>query len=1154
MLSSLVYDLTSLVIRNDHPRIDGTTEIHPVLRNLIPPFQDLMTDFLPWLFEPGKKIILKDDRVPLYLEWLEYSFSTDNSIPQVICQLQQEGFQNIFKVRYCIYEEGGPKTCYSTQIPIPIVSGYGETDPWGLKKISPRPYTLGGYALTGKGMQKYPISIEQDRYYFGQSKKKTITSDLPQFAFSIDKELIHPIDKGQIPQHFKVVLNLKTFDIDISCNNSHADLKLPEINIIILSAFLTNRTVREVGESLKILDYSGERTEEIHSIIDLIIERADIINSDPNSKSIPEPQTIENLMSQYSIFPTNFNKRKGFMLEVQVRRMLTTLFAKNYYPDRDSLQRKRYLSSGKFFAHIFMTKVIDICNIKNSTKFTDKVKIMKEVERILSSIISTINTDISTGTFDKKTGVWVNDSSTSTINTISKVTACAKKLTKGITKDLDFRYYHSSQNYLLCPYDVPEHGENVGLINSTSVISRLTHIYPREKLKLVFEINKRMVAFSKNVKLGYDFYVLLDDLLIGRLSEDDARRFYYELRNDKREGMFRTKDFGVVLDPYLNELRINIASGRLVQPILVINNGILELSKIPTQEISTYISGNVNLDDFMTKYPHVFEFVDCDSLQVSSQRDGRIIRSVREFDYLSIEDRKKADYCLMSPWGYLGWNINHTGLRNHDEAIRSAFYCSLSKSGIHNKILTRNTFDSYHRSIYTEIPLYTNPVIESTNMGRLAYTELVLAAVIPSMKGLNQEDGTIVNRDSVEAGMLSTIRVSKYNIQVDKAGRLTNTTKVIRHGDQSKIDPVNGLPIINSYLVKGDAMVRNFEQISTISTGVTHRDNSEIYVEHSPARVESVILHPENPSLVSLLLVNYNPLMNGDKICTIAAQKSTAVAVVNRDQLPCTLDGMYPNIIMSPTAVLTRKTMSMLASCGPFTGCMLDYANMINKGTDNIPDRMQIRMASIEENYDWMKLTENTTQSFIEAKKTYDLWKSQDPKNLATSNMVMIHPHTNEILEDIFFAPFHVYRSKHLANPKKNVCEKGRTNQGTGQTTSKRKSGGAPKFDEMSRTAGICYGAAYTLWDLLSDPDDRKQFVHVCSNCGMFANYITNDDESYYVCDVCLNRHGVSSVMRIEQTYAARKFFDYPRARGIQIVLHKSQREQLFSKYKCIQN
>lgn len=1156
----LCHLLTSLTLRDDSPRLRNTAPIHPILRSTIPAFQDLMTEFLPYLFDPQYKILLKSESsVKLYLEWESITFSSPNSIPPVLCQVNQESFVNICTIVYSIYEEVSTgiqnRTSYNTQIPIPMVCGYGETDPWGIKNIKARPYTLGGYVLTGKGMEKYAVNIEDERFAWGQMKKKALNANTPQFSFVIEKDMIHPSMKGQIPQICKLIRNIDESDLLLSCNNKNEEQRIPEVNIIILSAVLTQRTIDEVGESLKLLDYGGDKTEDIHCIIDLLTIRANEINThDYLEKTLGNPGVvIENLMSQYSLLNSKCNKRKGFMLELEVRRMLTAQYAPSFYPDRDSIQRKRYLGAAKYFAKIFSDKIIEISNLANPSKSSERLKIIKEVEKILSSIISNINTDISTGTYDKKTGVWVHDSVSSTIQTISRLTSCPKKLQKDITKDLKIRYYHNSQAFLLCPYDVPEHGDNVGLVNSTTVLTKLSCLYPNQKLELAKAINEDVIAFTKEYNTEASkrsenistFFIVMEDMFLGRTSLEGAYIIYRLLRKNKRHNKYIKNDFTVVIDPYLNEVRINSASGRLVQPILCVHDGVMPFLELDREELITFMDKKSNnLEAFMNKYPDVLEYVDSDALQVSSRKDGYICRSISEFMQKSKEERVKIDYCCLSNWGYFGWNINHRILSSYDEAIRSVFYCSLSKSGIHNKILVKNKFDTYHKSLNNISPLYTNIVMNRTFMDRTGYALPILGAVLPAMKGINQEDGSILNQESVDNGMLASIQVSKQIILVDKPARTTNTHKVIKHSDQSKIDPVSGLPILNSYLHKGDAIVRNYEQISNGNTGITHKDNSETLFEFSPNRVESYTVTSQG---VSLLLVSHNTLQNGDKMSSTSSQKSTAVMVTDKHLLPCTPTGLYPQITMSPTGVLTRKTLSMIVSIPGFLVAILRRANnMKDDNRDRRDDKIQINMCPIEENYNWVEKVSELESEYTKAKANYDCWRGESPKNLALSSRRMINPITNEVMEDIFLAPFHYFRSRHLVNSKKNICSKGKLSQETGQTTSKRKSGGAPKFDEMSRNVLMCYGAAYSLSELLSDPEDRRTYVHICNNCSMFARYVKNENEEYYVCDICFNKYNYSEVSKIRLTYPARKFFDLPRGRGIQLKLHPQQRLETF--------
>jgi len=1151
-----VDNITAMILRPDKSKISRANNSSAILRNHIPAFQDFKLEFLPWLFKKDELITLYDDKTLIQLRWNGIEFGTKNNYPPVICQERQESFTNDCRINYTLIKDGKDEITYSTSLSIPMICNTGETDPWGIKEIDPRQYLHGGFTLTGKGMVKYPVSIEDDKHTLGQINRKLINNNTIQFSFYVDKDMIRSYQKGQIPQFFKITFDTNQCDMVVSCNNNNIDLRLPSVNIIILCAYLTNRSLDEVKQSLKLVDYGDNIY--IHSTIDIIFNRAEeVLDKKTINEYITETLSdekassvivITNLMFQYNMFSSNPMIAKGLMLEIQIRRMLMALYSPLYYPDRDSLIRKRYLCAAKYFAKIFSDKIHEISMLpSNYYKIKDTApdvsKIYKDVEKILGNIVSTINSDISTGSFDKRTGVWVHDGYTSAINSISRLTSTVKKLQKDITKDLQFRYFQNSQFMFQCPSDVPEHGENVGLVNSTTVITSICTIFPNQKQDAVEKIIKCIREFRKQTKSTGNinqFIVIIDDMVINRIDHNNAYTLYQLLRKNKRLGLFGRNDIGIVIDNYLNEIRINIDSGRLIQPILVVNNGILELSKLPLEEIEKFIQfKDNNINDFMRKYPDVLEYVDCDMIQVPSKRTNYITLTVQEFYSLPEDERMNIDFCGLAPWGYFGWNINHRILCNFSEAIRNVFYCSLAKSAIHNKILCKNTFDNYHNSLYTFTPIFDNPVIRASHMAKLGYCQVLWVLVMPYMNGLNQEDGVIVNRDSVHAGMLSSIQVTKHVISVDKAARTDSTDKVILHSNQSKINPITGLPFLNAVLKKGDALVRDFELINSNKNGITHKDNSETYFDFNTARVEKVYIDPAKPSIVNLLLVSHSDLINGDKVSSLGAQKSTVVSIVNRQELPHTPDGMYPNLIMSPTGICTRKTFSMVTSIATFLGAILNKSDPDEQ--TRFKSSIRVRMGPIENNYDWVKTTDETIKKFDKAKAAYDSWPGQKSVDLANSLFDMVHPYTNEIIK-ASFAPFDYFKSRHLVNSKKkNICNKGRISEDTHQATANRKSGGAPKFDEMTRNVILVLGAAFTLKELLSEPEDRRESVCLCKTCSCVARYVDNGDESYYVCDICLNKYNECSIIKIELTYAARKFLVLPIARGVSIILNTKQ-------------
>ena len=1159
-ITEVIDNLTAMILRPDKSKIPTTNNSSAILRNHIPAFQDLMLEYLPWLFKPDECITLYDEGTNIQLKWNGIEFGTKNNNPPVICQEKQESFTNDCRINYTIIQDGKEMITYSITLTIPMLCNTGETDPWGIKSINPRQYNHGGFVLSGKGMIKYPVSIEDDKHALGQVNKKISNNTTDQFSFYVDKDMIRSYNKGQIPQFFKITLDIINCDMMISCNNNNVELRLPPINILIFACYLCNITLEELKNCLKTLDYSDNG--DVHNIIDIIIYRAEELISNTSiseyvKNCLSEEKTsseivkktsyeivITNLMFQYNMFGLTPNLRKGLMLIVQMRRMLMALYNPIYYPDRDSMIRKRYLCSAKYYAKIFSDKVYEISLLSLAYKMKDSTpdltKIQKDIDRTLTGIVSTINSDISTGTFDKRTGVWVHDGYTSSINSISRLTSTVKKLQKDITKDLQFRYFQNSQFMFQCPADVPEHGENVGLVNSTTVITSISTIFPNQKEATVRTIIDVVIKFRKANKVTGNvnaFIVIIDDIVINRIDTNLAYKLYTHLRQLKRHKQLGRHDIGIVIDNYLNEIRINLDNGRLVQPILVVIDGVLELSKVNINDIIKFIeTKNNNITEFMDRFPDVLEYVDCDMVQVPSKKTNYIAMSIEDFYTLGEDERKNIDFCGLAEWGYFGWNINHRILCNFSEAIRNVFYCSLAKSAIHNKILSKSTFDNYHNLTYTFTPIFDNPVIRASHMAKLGYCQLLWVLIMPYMNGLNQEDGVIVNRDSVHAGMLSSIQVTKNVIIVNKAARTDYTDKVILHSNQSKINPITGLPFINSIIRKGDALVRDFELINSSKNGITHKDNSETYFDFSSARVEKVYIDQAKPSNVNLILVSHNDMINGDKLSSLGAQKSTVVSIVDKTELPHTPDGLYPNLIMSPTGICTRKTFGMITSLSTFLNATLRKSDF----DETIKSSIRVRMGPIENKFDWINDIEKAKVRFDKAKKYYDSWPNQKSEDLANSLHDMIHPYTNEIIKGSF-GQFDYFKSRHLVNYKKNICNNGHISEDTKQTTANRKSGGAAKFDEMSRNVTICYGAAYTLKELLSEPENRREAIHICKTCSNAARYVDNGEDNYYVCDICINKYDQCSTMRIEITYAARKFLELPKSRGVTILCNESE-------------
>ena len=115
---------------------------------------------------------------------------------------------------------------------------------------------------------------------------------------------------------------------------------------------------------------------------------------------------------------------------------------------------------------------------------------------------------------------------------------------------------------------------------------------------------------------------------------------------------------------------------------------------------------------------------------------------------------------------------------NHNQAPRNQLSNSQSKQGIGTMVTNiKDRYDTYsHQLCYGEAPLCRTFIYETVGNGEMPYGfNCIIAAT--SESGYNQDDGLIINRDSVARGMFQSLAFRSY----DCAEELDAHTKVHSH-------------------------------------------------------------------------------------------------------------------------------------------------------------------------------------------------------------------------------------------------------------------------------------------------------------------------------------------------------------------------------------
>ena len=201
-------------------------------------------------------------------------------------------------------------------------------------------------------------------------------------------------------------------------------------------------------------------------------------------------------------------------------------------------------------------------------------------------------------------------------------------------------------------------------------------------------------------------------------------------------------------------------------------------------------------------------------------------------------------------------------------------------------------------------------------------------------------------------------------------------------------------------------------------------------------------------------------------------QKGTIGALLRSVDLPHTIDGIVPDMIMNPHAIPSRMTIAqnleqLLGKAVALTGAIGDATAFMN---DESPQQQigEILLAHDFEPY---------------------------------GNEVFYNGETGEqMTAAIFIGPIYGMRLKHMVEDKWQARGKGRKEVRTHQPTAGRGAQGGLKIGEMDRDAIIAHGGMAFVKEAFMERSD-KAVIPICASCGTVPIY--NPAEKIALCSTC---------------------------------------------------
>ena len=356
-----------------------------------------------------------------------------------------------------------------------------------------------------------------------------------------------------------------------------------------------------------------------------------------------------------------------------------------------------------------------------------------------------------------------------------------------------------------------------------------------------------------------------------------------------------------------------------------------------------------------------------------------------------------------------------------------------------------------------------------------------------------------MNQNSIERGLFRSAFFRTYQTQEKQGSRKEEIIEVpnketcsgLRHGLYSKLD-VDGI-ISPATRVSGDDIIigktNKIEKVD-MKTSKKKKDISVAMRSSENGIVDQVMITTDYDGykMVKIKCRSIRIPQIGDKFASRHGQKGTIGMTYKQEDLPFTIEGISPDIIVNPHAIPSRMTIGHLIEClaskvASIRGDEGDATPFQDVTVDAISNDLHL--------LGYQKHGNETVYNGFTGRKM---------------NMM------------IFFGPTYYQRLKHMVDDKIFSRGRGPVQILTRQPTEGRARSGGLRFGEMERDCMISHGAARFLKERLMDVSDRYR-VHVCENCGLIAQ--ANLQAGIYTCKLCPQ----SKICQVYIPYACKLLF-----------------------------
>ena len=863
------------------------------------------------------------------------------------------------------------------------------------------------------------------------------------------------------------------------------------------------------------------KEEAIEYLITKLRRNKRISQSDEALAKIQKKMYLEKILRQ-DLLPhlgEDINKKIVF-LGFMANRLINVMLGRREKDSRDDLQNKRIeppgISLGQLFRQNWKKMLNEIGKHFKKKNQSDEnpINVIGQIKP--ATIEQGLKTALSTGIWGMnktKKGIAQSLQRLSWVQGISYLRRIlAPSMDESTAKVSSIRHVTNNQMQMLCCVETPE-GAKIGIVKSLSMMASISSQNATQ-----YNVINGLLKIDTNIKHPYDIdpiemnkyvKIMLNGDWVGVCKINKSQDLYQELKKKRRENVI-DKTTSIIFDYRNKEIRAYFDGGRLIRPVLIVNDNKLNM----TPEVIRDINIEYNTKDktkswkkLLNKYPNLIEYEDIESLNYLLVAEGehKLVESIdaaeRVVEYTDVTKiNRYGDYrwlkythCDFHSWVMLGTVVANVPFSNHNYANRNIIHFSQAKQSIGTYLSSyKDRMDISQILYHPQTPLVTTQAMKYNGCMDLPYGENAIVAVA-SYNGYNQEDSIIYNQSAIDRGIFRADTLRKYHSEILK-NPSTSQDDIFTRPDRNKVtgmkqgsyDKLNekGYAPEETILENEDVIIGKISPIQpTGNNNKVYKDSSEIFktnVQGAIDRIHTGVYNAEGYEMYNVRVRMERKPIPGDKMTTFHGQKGTIGITYAQRDMPFTESGIIPDLILNPHGYPSRM------SLGHFIECL---ASKEAAETGHFVDGTPFN------NYDIKQLPEALKKLGYSPYGTEPMYCGLTGRKMDV---------------EIFIGPVFNIRLKHMVLDKVHGRARGPKQALTRQPLEGRSRDGGLKIGEMEKDAMVAHGMSQFLKERLMETSDISK-VYVCDECGTFASKVI--DKEYYKCKGCQNSTRISAVV-----------------------------------------